>query len=163
MQYNKLDRYSPLTQRLPTAQNTHHRQLRGRQIMHAHALCRKQLHHCLLQHHRRRFRTSPFTQKMKNVEVDGKKLRLQIVRVSVCSGTPQDRTASGRSHPPTTSIPHQTQRSTRHHRGVRRDRSRVLRRTALLAAGNRQVPFSSLRYASEGVDRLIVGNKSDQL
>ena len=56
MQYNKQDRYPSITQRVTITQNPHHRQLRSRQILHAHAIRLKQLHHCILQHHRRRFR-----------------------------------------------------------------------------------------------------------
>lgn len=83
MQYNKPDRYVPLTQRLPAPKNPDNRQLRRGQILHANALRGEQLHHCLLQHHRRGLRTSLPNQKMKNVEVDGKKLRLQIVRMLI--------------------------------------------------------------------------------
>lgn len=74
---------SPLTQRLPAPKNPDNRQLRRGQILHANALRGEQLHHCLLQHHRRGLRTFLPSQKMKNVEVDGKKLRLQIVRMLI--------------------------------------------------------------------------------
>lgn len=83
--------------------------------MHAYALRREQLHNSLLQHHWRRLRTPPPTQKMKNIEIDGKKIRLQIVTHASLSGTPQDRTASAPLLPPITSNPVPTKRRTRNY------------------------------------------------
>jgi len=41
---------------------------------------------------------------MKNIEVDGQKVRLQIVWINWCSGIRQDKIDSAPSPPPTTSI-----------------------------------------------------------
>ena len=48
--------------------------------MHVDAIRVKQFHNGLLQHDWSGFRKSLFTQKMKNIEVDGRKVRMQIVR-----------------------------------------------------------------------------------
>ena len=51
--------------------------------MHVNAVRREQFHDCLLQHDWGGFRKFVLMQKMKNIEVDGRKVRMQIVLVSL--------------------------------------------------------------------------------
>lgn len=39
---------------------------------------------------------------MKNVEIDGRKVRMQVVTITLLSGTLLGKTGSGQSHPPIT-------------------------------------------------------------
>lgn len=87
------------------AQAHHCGELGGREVVLADALRWKQLHHCFLQYYWSGFCKHQFTQKMKNINLDGRKVRLQIVWLPWFSGILQDKRDTGPSQAATIRMP----------------------------------------------------------